>query len=335
MGEFTRRRPEMKRLLCLLLLTAISAQGGDKKSDKKSATKEPPMKQAAARDWSKFPAIAELTTTEDVFALGDVHGGHERLVTLLSAAGLIKANDGAFAWTGGKRVLVVLGDVIDKGSQSLQCIDLLTALEAEAAAAGGRVIVTLGNHEAEFLADPKNKKAKREFDKELSARNLNRDDVASGRGVYGEWLAQRPLAAKVNGWFFAHGGNSGGLSVTALADAYRKAVDASDWGAELLVGKESILESQKWWKAEATVDADLTALGARHIVFGHDPGAFDPPARIGHRFEGKLFRIDVGMSPAIDFSKGALLLIQATKSGEEVSSVDSSGAQVKLWSSKK
>ena len=54
----------------------------------------------------------------------------------------------------GRRVLVVVADVIDKGDQSLASIDLLTALEAEALAAGGRVVVILGNHEAEFLADP-------------------------------------------------------------------------------------------------------------------------------------------------------------------------------------
>ena len=291
----------------------------------------------AARDWSRHPAIVEVATPEDVFALGDVHGAHERLAALLVSAGLIKPDgpsEAGYAWAGGKRVLVVVGDVIDKADQSLASIDLLIALEAGAEAAGGRVIVTIGNHEAEFLADPSNKKAKREFDKELTAHSLDREEVAAGRGRYGEWLVHRPLAAKVNGWFFAHGGRTDGSSISALADAYRKAVDSNNWGSKALVGKDSILKAQKWWKA-GTIDASLTALGARHIVFGHDPGAFEAPGSIIQRFEGKLFKIDVGMSPAVDFSHGALLLIHATESGEEATSVDAAGKSTSIWKGSK
>ena len=236
----------------------------------------------------------------------------------------MKKSEVGYSWSGGRRALICVGDVIDKGDQSLAAIDVMIALEAGAAAVGGRVVVTLGNHEAEFLADPGNKKAKREFDRELTTRKLDRSEVSSGRGRYGEWLVQRPLAARVNGWFFSHGGNSNGMSVSALAVAYRKAVDAGDWGAELLVGRDSILEAQKWWKAGA-LEANLAALGVRHIAFGHDPGAFDTPGRIAQKFDGRLFRIDVGMSPAVDFSNGALLWIHPGSRGEEATSIDASG----------
>ena len=75
--------------------------------------------------------------------------------TVLGAAGLVDANH---AWSGGARTLIITGDVIDKGDYSLPVLDIIT-LTSEAELAGGRVVVTLGNHEAEFLADPENAKA--------------------------------------------------------------------------------------------------------------------------------------------------------------------------------
>lgn len=278
--------------------------------------------QARARDWESHPAIVELTTKEDVYALSDVHGGRDRLAALLATAGLTNKEG---AWAGGKSVLVVAGDVVDKGDQSLAAIDLLIALEAQAATAGGRVIVTLGNHEAEFLAKPGNKKAKRDLVKELKDKGLESKDVAKGEGTYGQWLVTRPLAAKINGWFFAHGGNTGAASVADLAAAYKKAVDAQKWDDKFLVGKDSILEGQKWWK-ENTLDASLKALGVQHIAFGHDPGAFEKPGKIIQRFDGKLFRLDVGMSPAVDFSKGAVLHIK----GDKATAIDAAGERKML-----
>ena len=325
----------------VLVLAATLAAGGDafaekhhRKGEKKERRAEEKAKAPAApRDWARFPAVVERTTSEDVVGLGDVHGGYDRLVTLLSAAGLIKPapeSPVGHAWEGGRRTLVSVGDLIDKGDQGTSVIDLMRTLEAEAAAAGGAVIVTLGNHEAEFLADPTNKKATKEFVPELRAKGLDPEGVAHGEGPYGDWLRNRPLAAKVNGWFFSHGGNTAGRSTSALGQRFRASVDANDWGAPFLIGDDSILEAQKWWK-QGGVDADLAALQARHIVFGHDPGAFDQPGRIATALDGKLFRIDVGMSPAVDYSHGALLIIHRANGGEQASSLDASGRRMVLW----
>src|SRR5215210_3526245 len=94
---------------------------------------------APVRDWNRFPAIVERQTKQEVIALGDVHGGYERLVHLLLTAGLIKSDQQAivgYSWSGGNRVLVCTGDLIDKGNRSLPVIDLMRALEAQAPAAG-------------------------------------------------------------------------------------------------------------------------------------------------------------------------------------------------------
>jgi len=282
------------------------------------------------RDWSRFPAIVERTTDADVVGLGDVHGGFDRLVALLSGAHLIRSTGAGYAWTGGRTVLVSVGDLINKGDQSVPVLDLMMALQSQAPSSGGEVIVTLGNHEAEFFADPRNKKAKKEFDAELRGKRIDPETVAAGAPPYGDWLANRPLAARVNSWFFCHAGNTSGIVTAELGRQFQAAVDGGHWDSSFLIGDNSILEAQKWWK-KGNLDANLAGVQAHHIVFGHDPGAFDQPGRIAQQMRGKLFLIDVGMSPAVDYSKGALLQIHRAAGAEEVSSIDPSGRKTPVW----
>lgn len=84
------------------------------------------------------PAPARLVVVPDV------HGAHTEVVALLQRMRLI---DGNLKWTGGSTTLVQLGDVIDRGARSRECLDLLMSLERQAPKAGGKVIPLLGNHE--------------------------------------------------------------------------------------------------------------------------------------------------------------------------------------------
>ncbi len=79
-----------------------------------------------------------------VVAIGDVHGAAAELERVLGRAGLIDA-DGR--WSGGRTTLVQTGDVVDRGSQVRDALDLLARLEREASSAGGRVVALVGNHE--------------------------------------------------------------------------------------------------------------------------------------------------------------------------------------------
>jgi len=80
-----------------------------------------------------------------VVAVGDLHADLPASLAALEMAGVI---DGDGRWSGGEAVLVQTGDVTDRGPDSKEVIELLERLEGEAAAAGGRVIAMLGNHEA-------------------------------------------------------------------------------------------------------------------------------------------------------------------------------------------
>jgi hypothetical protein len=287
---------------------------------------------APARDWQRYPAIVERTTSAQVVGLGDVHGAYDRLVALLLTGGLIRKAGGqpaGYAWSGGNRVLVSVGDIINKGDRAMDVIDLMRSLETQAQAAGGGVIVTLGNHEAEFMAKPGKNKSE-EIRTELEKRGLDPDKVADGETEYGQWLHQRPLAAKVNSWFFCHSGETGGQTVPQLADTFRKTVDAGKWRSRFLIGPDSILEAEKWWRDRAAIDRDLAGVKAGHIVFGHDPGAFRK-GQIEEKFGGRIFRIDVGMTPPVDYSKGALLFIDRQGGTDVATSLDADGTRKELW----
>jgi hypothetical protein len=80
-----------------------------------------------------------------IVAVGDLHGDYQAWLQIARAAGLIDTNG---HWSGGKTILVQLGDVTDREPDSLKIIRSLQQLQAEAPRAGGQVVVVLGNHEA-------------------------------------------------------------------------------------------------------------------------------------------------------------------------------------------
>jgi hypothetical protein len=291
--------------------------------------------------------VFTLTGTPEIDALGDIHGDLATALQVLNAARLVDASS---HWMGGNRTLVITGDVIDKGMSALPVIDLLISLEHEARAAGGNVVVTLGNHEAEFLANPTDDKSL-EFQAELAAAGLKPADVASGQGVYGSWLHTRPVAALIDGWFFCHAGNSDGDSVATIDKKFRKLFEQpasasgglSGFDDSYLTGSKSLLEATLWWQkgssSTATIDASLAALPAQHIVFGHDPGEIEFPddpdgkrkaGKMVTRYDARIFLIDVGMSYAIGYSDGSLLKI-LRGSVDLAAVIERDGTSTPLW----
>ncbi len=331
-----------------------------------SGTTQPPATTPLKRDWRAYPAVLEVDTGQDIYAIGDMHGDYEKGAKLLAAAGLIEgmpASPTAVKWTGGKNVLVCTGDMIDKWNQGLEVVELMRALQSAAEKEGGRVVVTLGNHEAEFLASRGSDKKSAEFAQELLAKGINPSDVAAGKdaGGIGAWLRTRPVAARIDDWFFCHAGNTFGVSLKKLEQAVEEGVDKEGFGTFVLAEPNSILEARMgsvpWWMmtpasatgqakqpeesnmegGAATLKRYVAALGCKHLAVGHQPGKVSFGGGIVRKpgeafaYEGVLFLLDVGMSRGVQDSRGAVLKIEHGAK-ERASTIDEAGQQRLLWS---
>ena len=283
------------------------------------------------------PVVLDLGARDGraVFAMSDVHGGYDRMVGLLVAGRLapsVPASPSGIRWSGGTSVLVVVGDLVDKGPQPLEVIDALRALEGEAEKAGGRVVVLLGNHEAELFADPTNDKATADdgIDAALDHIGLAPTDFAAGVEPRGAWLRLRPFGARVGGAFFAHGGSTRGATLEELT-ALLGPARARSFAEEAITGADSILEARAWWADGAAVLASTRALGVSRIVFGHDPKALGDRGRIGVSDGARAVRVDCGMSPDVNDSTGCLLRIGDEGASEVGQEILADGAVRELW----
>jgi hypothetical protein len=287
-----------------------------------------------ARDWAGSPAVVQVDTASDVFAVGDVHGDRDRLVRLLGAAGLV---DRGAHWSGDKSLLVFTGDLIDKGPKGPEVLLLLRALRDEAAQAGGRVIVLMGNHENDFLRNPESEKAK-EFALQLRDAGVDAKAAAACTGELGAFLCGLPFAARVNDWFFSHAGNSGGRTLPQLSADLAGGVDHDGYDTVQLTGANSLIQAKlQWFQSAATLSSYAAALGVKHIVQGHQHAVMRFPdgkeRKLGeiYQWRGTLFMIDTGMSQDIDDSMGALLRM---RSGE-ADAICPDGRTMKLWDAAK
>ena len=180
----------------------------------------------------------QFTDVDRIVALSDIHGAHPAFATTLKGAGVI---DDQQNWSGGKTHLVIVGDILDRGPDSRRSMDLLMQLEEQAAAAGGRVHVLIGNHEAMNLIADLRYVAKQEyaafaadetdaerarwfeahrnlretpdytreaFDKEFAPGFFAHRRAFSADGRYGAWLLSKPVVVVINGTAFVHGGIS-------------------------------------------------------------------------------------------------------------------------------
>lgn len=106
--------------------------------------------------WSLIALIALLApaaarsqpATQRIVAVGDLHGDYDAWAAIARNAGLTDAKG---KWAGGNAIVVQLGDVVDRGPDSLKIIRHLMKLQREAPKKGGRVIALIGNHEAMMM----------------------------------------------------------------------------------------------------------------------------------------------------------------------------------------
>ena len=127
-----------------MLSAPAAARNGGWKSPPQSAmvaadrsAKDPPV--AVVIDRRRYALPRAGAKDVEIFAVGDIHGRSDLLAALLDEAA---AEPRRLA----RRVVVLLGDLVDRGADSLGAIDL--ALDAAERARSDETVALMGNHEA-------------------------------------------------------------------------------------------------------------------------------------------------------------------------------------------
>ncbi len=246
-------------------------------------------------------------------AIGDLHGDLGGTRAALRTAGAIDERD---RWIGGELVVVQTGDVLDRGDDEQAILDLITRLEGEAKAAGGAMIMLLGNHELMNGAGDLRYVTPGglvDFDEvagvdpskfaQAPERARRRLAAFAPGGVYAKRLAQHAVIAIVGDTVFSHAGVLGAW-VTQVADVNKSSrcwLDGQAGGPEAPPPALTSDDSPVWTRAvgleEANTDcahvkASLDALGLKRMVVGHTVQA----RGINSICDGLVWRIDVGLA---------------------------------------
>jgi hypothetical protein len=216
--------------------------------------------------------------TPPTYVIGDVHGHLKKLLKLLRDTHLI---DEHHAWTGGDAVLWLIGDLVDRGPDSIAVIDLIMRLQTEAAQANGQVACLLGNHELMLLAayrfGRRSTGLSSSFISKWKRNGGNRKDLAALTREHLDWLAQLPamgisadrLFFHADAPFYLRYGNTIEEVNTAVRALLKKSDDLA-W--------EELIEDFAHRGAFATnhSGADfarryLTTYGGQQLIHGHTP----------------------------------------------------------------
>jgi len=237
--------------------------------------------------------------------LGDLHGSLDAFRTLLTRAGLLEDT----SWRGGRTILVQLGDVIDRGPDSVQTYEFLAELQVRASKGKGRVVRLLGNHEIALLEgfyDLTN------FPEPEALGERIRRDVLEGK-------VQAAYAHA--GWFFTHAGVHYNLLqrlrtemkseqekrprftpprlATLLNQKLRGAVETNDFTDPIFAvgqarGGEHVTGGIFWSDFDEELEAPRRA-PRLHQVFGHTPEGYEG-ARFRRTDDGRRINIDIGIA---------------------------------------
>ncbi len=215
-----------------------------------------------------------------IAALSDLHGQFGLARRLLQANGII---DAQLRWNYGDGLLVIAGDVFDRGPQVTEAFWLLQQLQQQARAAGGDVLFLLGNHETMTLygdlryLNPKYARVAQLLERPYPSLY---DDAS----VIGQWLRQSPVIARVGDTLFLHGGISPEFLERHIAfdeanaryrdslGTAKAAVRADPRLAPLYDGKTSPVWYRGYFDGRlgtAQVQALLQRIGVERVVVGH------------------------------------------------------------------
>ena len=257
-------------------------------------------------------------SAERLVVIGDIHGDYNAFVSVLKKAKIVNEN---MDYIGGKAHVVQVGDILDRKARDedgededseAKIISLILELQMKSYLNGGGYHAVMGNHEL------MNVMGQMDYASPMGIAHYGghagRKNYFKPGGTMAQYFAcgWNPLV-KIGGWLFCHGGVSKKVSEKYKIDEVNSVMRDYLYGNEEHKGKryfsEMFLDSQAiLWNRDFSTDHhqstyqklndDLNAVfknyGVKRICNGHTPHL----GGIKHRFGGRVFNVDVGMSSA-------------------------------------
>jgi len=258
-----------------------------------------------------------------VAALSDFHGQYDLMLKLLMNNQIIDKDKN---WSFGNGHFVITGDIFDRGDKVTEILWFLYDLEKQAEAAGGKIHLTLGNHEVMILnGDLRYLNAKYLTTSEKL--NIPYEQLFSQNSILGNWLRSKPVLVKVNNNLFAHGGFHPSLakenhSLEAINTVFKTNLIKAElikpregWGKYLHKSNGPIwyrgyFKSGDEGASSQEIDLLLKHFDINHIIVGHTS-----QKQIETRYQGRVIAIDSSIKKG---EYGEILFIESVKDKEDV-----------------
>jgi hypothetical protein len=233
-----------------------------------------------------YPIISEFSIepaiysgVNKIFAVSDVEGHYNALVSLLQSNGVI---DDGLHWQWGDGHLVFNGDMVDRGDKVTETLWLIYRLEQEAKQNGGRVHYVLGNHESMILIG-QTQYTHRKYGLVTNKLGMSYQNLYSSDTMLGRWMRSKNTIVKINGIIFVHGGLSPALirqdlNIEKINQLVRLALDTR-WKVKhhallnLLYGNMGPLWYRGYLQDASLKEHDINSVLAHYnataIVVGH------------------------------------------------------------------
>ena len=261
----------------------------------------------------------------DVAALSDFHGQYDLMIKLLMNNNIIDENK---QWAFADGHFVITGDIFDRGDKVTEILWFLYDLEKQAEKAGGKVHLTLGNHEVMVL----NGDLRYLHPKYLAvADKLAKpfEQLFSKESILGNWLRSKPVLVKVNNMLFAHGGFHPSLaeedrSIQDINRVFKNSLVKAEldkpragW-AEYLHKSNGPIWYRGYFKDDGAtsdeIDLLLRHFDVEHLIVGHTS-----QKQIETRYQGRVIAIDSSIKKG---QYGEILFVSGSKATKQ---------PVKMW----
>ena len=218
---------------------------------------------------------------KNIIAISDIHGQHDTFVKLLKNYNII---DSKYNWIFGTGHLVIVGDILDRGSKVTESLWLMYKLEQQAKKLGGKVHFLLGNHELMIL----NNDTRYVNEKYIATAKLmgtTYSQLFTDSTFLGKWLHSKPIIITINDILFVHAGISPdflnyGFTIEKTNRIFYNQIIGKSWETILPNSSLSFMMRNKgpiWYRGyfespyitDSQVNSILRYFKTNHIVVGH------------------------------------------------------------------